>query len=198
MSSGSPYEKVKKVYPDNILYYDIENGKDYVYRGSMEFRGIHHFDRLALSKVQQRKFSCEFPTDLFPEIILIKVNNFDTVARSTLDEWIYFFKNTELPGNYSAKGLKQLEQNLNYHKMEATTQKKYDDYMTSVKLTQSMLDTATLKGRDEGRDEGCQKVKEAIILKLHDLGQNPSAIAEVVEMEEDEVIEFLRGFQRIK
>lgn len=80
------------MYSVNILYFDIGNGMDYVYRGMMNFTGLQHNDRLELSKIEQEKFSNKYPSDLFPEIILIKVNNFDDVAKDTLDEWIFFRK----------------------------------------------------------------------------------------------------------
>ena len=194
ISVGSRYEEVKKVYSVNILYFDIGSGKDYVYRGRMNFTGLHQDDQLELSKFQQKKFSGKYPSDIFPEIILIKVNNFDNIAKNSLDEWIYFLKNTELPKNYSAKGLNQLEQKLKYERMDPATKQQYDDYLTNVRVSKSMLETAKYKGRQEGHQEKNTK----IVLKMFDLGHKASLIAEVVELEEDKVIEILREYKRIK
>ena len=38
---GSPYDKVRKVYSINIVYFELGQGKDYVYHGKTEFRGAH-------------------------------------------------------------------------------------------------------------------------------------------------------------
>ncbi|TVR83053.1 MAG: Rpn family recombination-promoting nuclease/putative transposase [Saprospirales bacterium] len=192
ISTGQPYENVKKVYSVNILYFDIGSGTDYVYHGTMNFFGIHHKDQLTLSKLQQEKFSVESPSGIFPEIFLIKVNNFDDIARTPLDEWIYFLKNTKLPEKYSAKGLKQLNQKLNYDKMDTTSKQEYDDYMTRVQVSRSVLETAKYKGREEGRIEENTK----IILKMHDLGQEIAFIAEVVEISEEEVLKILEEHGR--
>nr|MBS0037480.1 Rpn family recombination-promoting nuclease/putative transposase [Saprospiraceae bacterium] len=188
MSAGSPYETVRKVYSVNILYFDIGSGTDYVYRGRMNFTGLHRNDQLELGQLQQEKFAGKYPADIFPEIILIKVNNFNDVAKDTLDEWIFFLKNTELPKNYSAKGLRQVEQKLKYDKMDTTTKQQYDEYLTSVRVSKSMLETAEYKGRQEGR----QEEKQLMVLKLFELGQKVSIIAKVVEMEEEEVLKILR------
>ncbi len=39
-----------------------------------------------------------------------KVNNFDDIAKDTLDEWIYFLKNEEIKDNFVAKGLMKAKQ----------------------------------------------------------------------------------------
>ena len=39
---GDSYEKVRKVYHINIIYFTIGDGDDYVYHGYTEFRGIHN------------------------------------------------------------------------------------------------------------------------------------------------------------
>jgi hypothetical protein len=91
ISKGEPYSAVKKVYSVNILYFDLGHGKDYIYRGKTCFTGMCLEDQLELSKSQQQKFGKREPAELFPEYYLIKVNNFNNVAKNTLDEWIYFF-----------------------------------------------------------------------------------------------------------
>ena len=92
---GEDYGNVRKVYSVNIVYFSIGQGKDYVYKGKTEFRGLHdHDDVLKLSKRQQEVFfgtvaaddKAKEAGDLFPEYYLLKVNNFDQVARTPLDE----------------------------------------------------------------------------------------------------------------
>ena len=41
ISLGDKYDKVKKVYSINILYFDIGQGSDYLYHGTTVFRGVH-------------------------------------------------------------------------------------------------------------------------------------------------------------
>ena len=97
ISKGDPYNAVRKVYSINILYFDLGHGSDYIYKGIINFQGVHQDDRLELSENQKAKFGKLLPSDIFPEYYLIKVNNFNDIAKSTLDEWIFFLKNTKLP-----------------------------------------------------------------------------------------------------
>lgn len=38
---GDAYSNVRKVYSINIVYFDLAQGKDYVYHGKTFFRGLH-------------------------------------------------------------------------------------------------------------------------------------------------------------
>ncbi|MBO5427767.1 MAG: Rpn family recombination-promoting nuclease/putative transposase, partial [Prevotella sp.] len=49
---GEGYEKVRKVYSINIVYFCLGSGTDYVYHGTTEFRGIHNGEILRLSPFQ--------------------------------------------------------------------------------------------------------------------------------------------------
>jgi hypothetical protein len=79
---------VKKVYSVNILYFDLVYSEDYIYHGRTEFTSLHLGDELSLSSGQQQKLGKQLPSDIFPEYYSLKVNNFNEVAKSTVDEWI--------------------------------------------------------------------------------------------------------------
>ena len=46
---GEKYGTIKKIYSVNIIYFDLGQGKDYVYHGKTQFKGIHFDDILKLS-----------------------------------------------------------------------------------------------------------------------------------------------------
>ena len=48
INRGEGYDKVRKVYSVNIVYFSLGSGKDTVYHGKTEFRGIHQGDMLEL------------------------------------------------------------------------------------------------------------------------------------------------------
>ena len=52
IKEGDLYEKIRKIYSVNIVYFDLGQGDDYVYHGKTEFRGIHNHDMVKLSKQQ--------------------------------------------------------------------------------------------------------------------------------------------------
>ncbi len=128
MSTGDKWTSVKKVISINIVYFDLGRGKDYIYKGTTTFSGIHQNDELQLSSAQQRMFKKEKIQDLYPEIYLIKVNNFDDTAKDTLDEWIYFLKNSEIKKDFTAKGLKEAEEVLKVANMEDADRREYQRF----------------------------------------------------------------------
>ena len=86
LQEGQPYDAVVKVISVSILYFDLGQGQDYVYHGATRFVGLHQHDELQLSDAQQELYRRHEPHELFPEYYLIKVNQFDDVARDSLDE----------------------------------------------------------------------------------------------------------------
>ena len=119
---GKPYEAVRKVYSINIVYFELGQGKDYVYHGKTEFVGEHEpHDTLKLSIRQNEKFFGikddklelrKSPGDLFPEYYILRVNDFDKVATTPLDEWIEFLKTGSISSKATAAGLPEARERL--------------------------------------------------------------------------------------
>jgi predicted transposase/invertase (TIGR01784 family) len=194
ISKGDPYKVVRKVYSINILYFDLGHGTDYIYKGQIDFGGIHQKDRLELSENQKMKFGKTYPSEIFPEYYLVKVNNFNNVATNTLDEWIYFLKNTQLPKSYSARGLSLVASQLKYDNMDIAAKQQYDQYLKEVKISKDMIDNAIQKGEQIG----IQKVKVEVVLTLNDDGIPISQIAKYTNLSEQEVNMILTNHNRQK
>lgn len=126
---GQPYADIKKVISINIVYFDLGQGQDYVYRGTTHFLGIHQKDTLQLSTKQQAAFTKAHVADIFPEYYLIKVNQFDDIAKDTLDEWIYFLKNSEVKDSFRAKGLAEAKEVLDVMRLNQEQQYGYNRYL---------------------------------------------------------------------
>jgi predicted transposase/invertase (TIGR01784 family) len=154
MKEGTPFENVKKVYSINIVYFDLGQGTDYVYYGKTAFYGLHHQDELKMPAAQQKKLQKEHIHQIFPEYYIIKVNNFDDIAKDTLDEWIYYLKNNLLPDRFKAKGLDKVEAKLKLEAMTPEERKEYKDYHDNLVISQNMLDTARWEGLFEGEKKG--------------------------------------------
>jgi hypothetical protein len=97
LKSGEKYGLIKKVISISLVYFDLGHGEDYLYHGQTQFIGMNKSDTLKLSAIQEKTFLKKTPEELFPEYYLIKINNFDTISRSPLEDWVYYFKNSELP-----------------------------------------------------------------------------------------------------
>jgi len=126
---GQPYADVKKVISINIVYFDLGQGKDYIYKGTTTFEGLHEKDVLQLSTKQKETFTKQNIADIFPEYYLIKVNQFNDVAKDTLDEWIYFLKNSEVKDEFRAKGLAEAREVLDVMRLDKEQQYGYNRYL---------------------------------------------------------------------
>ena len=150
INKGQNYEHVSKIYSVNIVYFALGKGTDYVYHGKTEFRGIHNGDILELNPFQKEKFEVDTVSQLFPEYYILKVNDFDKVAKSPIEEWIYYFKTGTLPENASAPGLDKVRELLRIDQMSEAERKAYEYHLYDMAR---LHDTVT-SGYEEGRFEG--------------------------------------------
>ena len=154
LKKGDRYGKVCKVYHINIVYFRLGDGEDYVYHGTSDFRGIHHHNVLKLTKEQQQFFLKEKVEELFPEYYILCVRDFDDLAKDSLDEWIYYFKNTEIPDHFTASGLKEAREQLLYDSLTEEEKRDYNRHLKQTRYEQNIVEDAEFKGKIEGLAEG--------------------------------------------
>jgi predicted transposase/invertase (TIGR01784 family) len=155
MDAGFNYDKVRKVLSVNIVYFDLGHGEDYVYKGVTDFRGIHKNDLLSLSTLQKEKLSqLEHVSEIFPEYFILKVNGFDNQAKDSLDEWIYFFKNSEIKSEFRAKGLQKAAVELDILKLSKEDRLEYESYIEDKRVLESSIRTSWFEGEMKGKLEG--------------------------------------------
>ena len=165
---GSKYKEIKKVISINIVYFDLGQGKDYIYKGKTDFRGLHQNDLLGLSDKQKNTFLKENISDVFPEFYLLKVNQFDDNAKDTLDEWIYFLKNSEVKDEFRAKGLKEAGEVLDIMRLDEKGQYGYNRYMDSISLKASEIYTWQVEAEFKAKDARSIEIAKKLILKNFD------------------------------
>jgi len=157
MDAGMLYGKVKKIISVNIVYFDLGHGNDYIYHGTTSFTGMNKKDTLSLSQQEQVVYHTEKIATIYPEYYIIKVNQFDDIAKNTLDEWISFLKREEVGENTKAKGLKEAKEKLDILKLSKEERREYEWYISNWRDTESaMISNFTageLKGKMEGRRE---------------------------------------------
>ena len=151
---GSKYDSVKKVYSISILYFDLGKGSDYLYHGKTSFVGVHTGDRLQVSSREKDAISMHTPEEVFPEYYIIRVNEFNKVATTPLEEWIAYLKDGSIREDTSAPGLAEARQKLQYLKMSRKERLDYDRHMDAIMTQNDVLDTAKMEGRAEGIAEG--------------------------------------------
>jgi predicted transposase/invertase (TIGR01784 family) len=165
ISKGKGYTKVKKVYSVNIVYFEIGQGDDYVYYGKTEFIGLHNNDKLIPSEDQQERFNINNISEIYPQYYILRVNQFNDIAKNSLDEWIYFLKNEEIKTDFKAKGLDEAKKVLRVLKLDETERAKYERREENRRYKESLFYTAEIRGEKRG----IEKEKIAIAKNLLDV-----------------------------
>lgn len=154
INRGDSYSNIRKVYSVNIVYFSLGAGKDYVYHGKTVFKGIHNGDVLELTPFQKQTFKVDTVSQLYPEYYILKVNDFNNVAKSPLEEWIYYLNTGELPDGATAPGLDKVRERLKLDKMSKDELNAYYRHLDNIVILKDNIFTEREEGRAEGREEG--------------------------------------------
>ena len=203
ISLGEDYEKVRKVYSINIVYFTLGQAKDYVYHGKTVFQGLHDpHDILKLSNRQSEVFfgdtfeknekSQREAGDIFPEYYLLCVNNFDKVAKTHLDEWIRFLKTGEIEDGDTAPGLADAKECLDVRKLSREELVVYQRHKMNEAYQRSVIST----GYDDGMQDGIKKGRAegdadralADAKRFLDMGFLPEQVAKGTKLPLDTVL----------
>lgn len=187
ISVGEPYKNIKKVFSINIVYFDLGQGEDYIYHGKTDFIGIHTSDKLKLSFKQTELLGGRIePFQIFPEYYVIKVNNFNDIAKDSLDQWIYYFKNNEIKDNFNAKGIDKAKELWRVDSLTVEERKKYLKHIENLHYSASMVWSMNVDAEETVRKN--EKIKIAMDMKSD--GLDVSVIAKYTGLTKD-VIEKL-------
>jgi len=189
MDKGMEYGKVKKIISVNIVYFDLGHGEDYIYHGTTSYRGINKNDVLTLSKQEEAIYHTEQIAKIYPEYYIIKVDQFDDIAKNTLDEWVHFFKTQEVRENTKAKGLKEAKEKLDVLHLSEAERREYERYITDWRDNEGVIVGNYEKGKFEGRHEEQVQIAKKCLQK----GMEIVEVAELTGLPEKEVKEIKMG-----
>ena len=161
INRGEGYNKVRKVYSVNIVYFSLGSGKDVVYHGKTEFRGIHQGDVLELTPFQKQTFKVDTVSQLSPEYYILKVNYFNQVARSPLEEWIYYLNTGDIPDNATAPGLNEARQRLKLDRMTKEELNAYYRHLDNIVILRDNIFTERAEGERNKQIEIARNLKKA-------------------------------------
>ena len=184
---GEGYENVRKVYSVNIVYFDLGKGTDIVYHGKTEFRGIHNGEVLELSPFQKQKFSADVVSDLYPEYYILKVDDFNRVAKNSIEEWAYYLNTGDVPTGAKAPGMEEVKEQLTIDRMNKTERTAYFRHIDNIVILRNNIDTEREEGRMEGRAEGREEERLRNIRKMKELGIPMKTIAEISGLSVEEL-----------
>ncbi len=181
IKQGEPYGTIKKIYSINIVYFSLGQGEDYVYESKNEFVGLHDKDILRPTAIQTRNYGLSKVSDIFPKYYILNVNNFDDVAKNTLDEWVYFLKNSEVKEEFKAKGLDKAKERLRYESLSPEEKKMYDRFQENRRIENSVIYTA--------KEEEKQRIAKSAIEK----GLDDQIISELTGLSLSHIAEIRKG-----
>lgn len=135
---------------------------------------MHENDILLPTVLQKKDFKVEKISDIFPKYFILKVNNFNDIAKDTLDEWVYFLKNSEVKDNFKAKGLDKAKEKLRYESLSDEEKKMYDRSVENRRIEMSVEYTREIEAKQERSIEIAKTAiiegfDNTIISKLTDL-----------------------------
>ena len=192
LKEGEPYRKIRKIYSINIVYFSIGQGDDYAYHGTTQFVSMHDKnDILKLSEAQRKAFGCETPSDIFPEYYLLRVDKFDKLATTPLDEWISFLKNSEIPPSFKAPGLPEARERLRVDSLSDEERIVYCRRMENLHYQSSVIETGLIEGRMQGLKEGIEKGREEMLVsniaRMRKKGLDDASIADLLGLDKEYV-----------
>jgi predicted transposase/invertase (TIGR01784 family) len=199
LKQGDLYGTIPRVIAVNIVYFDLGHGKDYIYHGTTQFRGIHQNDILLLGEKEKEHYpeNIDHIANIFPEYYVLKVGQFDLKIKDTLDEWMYALKQSEVKPDFKAKGIQDAGKQLDILKLSNEERRRYEHHMGGMRDIRSQFETYYVDGKREGLTEGLAKGKEEAMLemikKFHTSGFSLEQIANVLELPQDQVEKLLKS-----
>jgi len=204
---GDNYDKIKKVYSISILYCEFGRGDDYVYHGETRFKGMHTGNDLLVNIKEKGVIVPHLPKEVFPEYYLVRVNAFDKIPDSPLDEWMDYLKTGKVREDTLVPGLQQVKEKLRVLSMTPKERRSYDAHIDTIRVQNDVLDTAKDEGRAEGLAEGLAKglaegraegrakglaegraeERQAVILSMLANGMDTSLISKIMNLPEETI-----------
>jgi predicted transposase/invertase (TIGR01784 family) len=122
---------------------------------------------------------------------MIKVNNFNDVAKTTLDEWIYFLKKSQIKEEFTAQGLAEAKENLLVDSLSEEERANYLRFMENRRYEVSLIESSRSEGRlegiEEGMEQGKQQEKINIARILKQKGTDIDTITEATGLTREEI-----------
>lgn len=191
INRGEGYEKIRKIYSINIVYFTLGSGSDYVYHGKTEFRGIHNNELLKLTPFQRQMFNVSEVSQLYPEYYILRVNDFNKWSKVPLEQWIYFLNTGEIPDDATAPGLPEARERLQLDRLNSNELKAYYRHLDNMVILRSNIYTEREEGRAEGIAEGKAegKAEEALLIakKMKEKGLPTDTIVQCTNLSAKEI-----------
>ncbi|MDR0895226.1 MAG: DUF2802 domain-containing protein, partial [Prevotellaceae bacterium] len=123
---------------------------------------VHTGDHLKVTAKEHDALVPKSTEEIFPEYYLIRVNDFDKVAVTPLDEWISYLKTGDIPADATAPGLPEARERMLYYNMSPQEQRAYQEHLIDLAIQNDFIDDYELEIAIEKRraDNAEKKAEE--------------------------------------
>ncbi len=94
------------------------------------------------------------PKEVFPEYFIIRVNAYDKIPDTPLEEWMTYLKTGDIKEDTCTPGLQQAREKLRVLSMTKAEREAYFRHLDNIMVQNDAFDTARYEGREEGLAEG--------------------------------------------
>lgn len=115
--------------------------------------------------------------------VVLKVNDFDSVAKTPLDEWVCFLKTGNIDDSYTAKGLPEAREKLRIDRLSDDERRAYIREMERRMVENDAMKSSFIDGKDEGRAEGRAEGRtEGILAVARNMKLSGMSLDEIAKM----------------
>jgi len=135
-------------------------------------------------------------SDIFPEFYLLKVNQFNDIAKDTLDEWIYFLKNSEVKDDFQAKGLKEASEVLDIMRLPKAEKYGYNRYLDSLHLKASEIFTLQTEAEFKVREDERNRNNLEVAIKAIENGADNNFVSLITGFSIEKISEIRKSQEK--
>jgi predicted transposase/invertase (TIGR01784 family) len=127
---------------------------------------------------------------------------FNDIARDSLDEWIYFLKNSEIKDEFNAKGLAEAREKLRTINLSKKERRAYQRHLEDLHMAASIEEQFRFEqaearnegreeGREEGRKEGLKLGMGKVALNMINHGMSIDDVVKITGLSRDDIKEIM-------
>ena len=145
---------------ERFIIIEVQNNRELSYFHRMLYgvsKTVSEYINLGEDYDKVRKVYSKYASDIFPEYYVLKVNDFNKVAKTPLDEWMSFLKTGRIEATATAQGLPEARERLRVDAMPEAERRAYIRGVEAEVYQRSVLFSSWDDGRQEGLKEGLKE-----------------------------------------
>lgn len=118
---------------------------------------------------------------------ILKMNDFNQVSQTPLEEWIYYLNTGEIPDQAQAPGLNAARERLKLDRMSKDELKAYYRHLDNIVILRDNINTERAEGRAEGLEAGRQEEHRQNAIRMKAKGFPTQDIADITGLSPEEI-----------